>query len=448
MRARSLAESRSTLPRFPRSPFGAGLVVLLAVAGACRDRTPIEPEQEVLGVLEVIPTWEEPILLARAGDTLRLGCSVRIPGEAPRDISLEATVRSPRGVLESAAAGAAGNCRSLVVKQSGLDTLQVSWGELTARAAVAVALPPALVEKDPVLMQMDSIGGPPGNHWAPSARVNSRGQIEVYVSVQRYEGLFIKETLQRYVSDDGQSFRFDGVVLLPEPGSCNLRSTGTENIAIIPRNDAPGWRMFFAAGANECYGWHIYSAVSTDERNWTVEPGLRVDNGWGLAPVHSGNPYWPQGEGIVIDQLPGGEWRMLQGGYERLNPVETRFQITEYRSTNQLDWQYVGPVLTTRDLPPAGSSSTYSPAIREFAPGLFRMLFTADNRGEPGWRSTAWSAVSLDRTRWQVEGQLLASDTTSYFYAALAGERLFTVRRDLANPSDSGRVVVATVRMP
>jgi hypothetical protein len=334
------------------------------------------------------------------------------------------------------------------VKQSGVDTLQVSWRGLTARIVVAVALPPVLAETDPVPMQIDSIGGPPGNPWAPSARINSRGQTEVYVSVQRYEGLFIKETLQRYVSDDGQQFRFDGVVLQPEPGSCSLRSTGAENIAIVPRSDAPGWRMFFAAGANECYGWHIFSAVSSDERTWSVEPGLRVDNGWGLAPVRSGNPYWPQGEGIVIDRLPGGEWRMIQGGYERLDPVDTRFQITEYRSTDQLEWRYVGPVLTTRDLPPPWRGSAYSPAIREFAPGLFRMLFTADDRGRPGWRSTTWSAVSLDRTRWQVEGQLLASDSTSYFYAALAGERLFTVRRDLANPADSGRMVATTVRMP
>lgn len=424
--------------RIPGARGPAGLAALLVLLTACgEDGNPL-PDQRTL---VVTPTWDEPIRLAAPGETLQLTCQVESPSAASRDVSAAAQARAARGVLQGA------TCASLTVNRSGIDTVRVSYEGLTATAVVAVALPPVPMS-GPVgtWLTVDSMGGEPGRHWSPSLRRNSRGQMELYVTLARYEGEFLKSTLQRYLSDDnGATYRYDGVVLRPDPGYCSLRANGVENITIVPRAEAPGWRMFFAAGSNECFGWQIFSAVSTDEKNWTIEPGIRVDNGWGLLPTSSGNDYWAQGEGMAIDRLPSGEWRMLQGAHPRENPTDRRFEIVEYRSPDQLNWYYVGTVINNTDMPAGGQGSIYSPTIREFAPGMFRMVFTGDDRWEPGWYSRVYSAVSLDGEHWQIEEQLMGQPGTHLFYAALQDEQLVFIRRDPGGPD---RVAVATIRMP
>lgn len=136
---------------------------------------------------------------------------------------------------------------------------------------------------------------------------------------------------------------------------------------------------------------------------------------------------------------------MLVGGYRRDQPPEDKFHVVEWRSTDQLHWTYVGPVLTTDQLPAAGQRSAYSPTIREFAPGLWRMLFTADDLNVAGGRSRIWSAVSTDQTQWQLEGELLGEVGTDLFYATLVDDRLVFVRKEAAQ---NQRLATATVTMP
>jgi hypothetical protein len=324
--------------------------------------------------------------------------------------------------------------------------VRVSWRGATATAVVAVALPPVAQGPAGDWLQYDSLAGSPVQPWTPSVRRNSRGQTELYVTGYDVVNGSVKGALQRLVSDDGVRFRWDGIVLRPTDENCTMWGTGIENVEVARRPDGPGWRMFFAAGSNTCYGWQVFSAVSDDERSWRMEPGVRLDNGGAHPPTLSGNPYWGQGEGMVLHALPGGGWRMIVGGFERITPGEFRFQIVEWRSPDQLRWEYAGPVLTSRDMPPEANASVYSPTLREFAPGMFRMVFTGDNRNDPGARSRLWTAVSLDRQRWQVEGELLGAETTDLYYAALLDERLFFIRRDRAD--GRFRLAAATVRMP
>jgi hypothetical protein len=53
--------------------------------------------------------------------------------------------------------------------------------------------------------------------------------------------------------------------------------------------------------------------------------------------------------------------------------------------------------------------------------------------------------VSTDLKNWQVEGQLMGSNSTNFYYSSLEGNRLVFIRRD-----DGGqrRLAIATVSMP
>src|SRR5207249_2945282 len=91
------------------------------------------------------------------------------------------------------------------------------------------------------------------------------------------------------------------------------------------------------------------------------------------------------------------------------------------------------------------AGSVYSPSIREFAPGLWRMVFTADGRGELDSRSAIWTAVSIDREHWQLERELLGTSTSNLYYAALEGDQLVFLRWDLGQFQ---RLSIATITMP
>ena len=145
-------------------------------------------------------------------------------------------------------------------------------------------------------------------------------------------------------------------------------------------------------------------------------------------------------------RLPDGEWQLIAGTFERISPPPTNtWQITEWRSTDQLNWTYMGPVLTTRDMPPEGQGSVYSPTITQVSPGLWRMIFTADNRGQGVFHSQIWTAVSPDRVHWQVEGPLMSAPGSNLYYSSLAGNRLAFVRRDASGVQTLG---IATISMP
>jgi hypothetical protein len=201
--------------------------------------------------------------------------------------------------------------------------------------------------------------------------------------------------------------------------------------------------MFFAAGSNKCYGWQVFSATSDDGRIWTKEPGIRMSNG-GVDSTFP--PPWPAGEGMVVDQLPSGEWRMIVSTFEHITPpASSKWEITEWRSPDQMQWQYIGTVLTTRDMPSGWQGSVYSPSLREIAPGLWRMVFTADGRGIPGSRSAIWSAVSTDLASWQIEGELLGAPGSNLYYSAFLDDRVVFVRRD---GNGAARLASARLMMP
>jgi hypothetical protein len=332
-------------------------------------------------------------------------------------------------VLPSSAGRWSGStCGDLRAQSSGADTLRLAFDSLSASLPLVLAVRPILGPVAP--LDVDQL--PPNTSaWAPSARRNSRGQIEVYFA--GYSTL-VDSTghqaadLYRLVSDDGQHFSYDGVVLTHDPSYCDPIGSGIENIDIVPRADGPGWRMFFAGGSFDCYGWQVFSAISTDERTWTRESGVRLSNGGSVPPDAPVSAPWPAGEGMTTDQLPDGTWRMIVGTYEPVTPREDKFQVTEWRSPDQLQWTYLRSLVTTRQLPSTGQRSVYSPTIAEIAPGLWRMVFTADDLDQPGGRSRLWSAVSSDRVNWQLEGEILGDAGAQYFYSVLVGNRLFTLR--------------------
>lgn len=400
-----------------------------AVVGAMPTGTPEPPVAAipVIQGLEAALEATEPVLVLAPGERVPIQCQAIVDGST---VPVPALVESLRGTVVG------GLCGDLVVTRSGIDTLRIAFGGLETDVPLAVAIPPSVTPALGEDLRADSLPAGVGP-WAPSARVNSQGQVEVYFTGY-YEapgqGNGYRGHLHRLVSDDGSQFRYDGVAIQHEPDHCTLTGSGIENINIVPRADGPGWRMFFAAGSFGCYGWQVFSAVSSDERTWTVEPGVRLDNGGTTPPETPVSAPWPVGEGIVTERLESGEWRMIVSGYERRYPREDKFQIVEWRSPDQLEWTYMGPLFSTDDMPREGQASVYSPTIQEIEPGLWRMFFTADNRHDPDGRSGIWSAVSVDKTRWVLEGEVIGAPGVWIRYAALANQRLYYVRRDGNGP--------------
>jgi hypothetical protein len=353
------------------------------------------------------------ILLLAPGDSAPLSC--RAFDGAGRQLPVAASVVSRRGVLAGTACGA------LQAQRSGQDTLDITAGGYQVSLPVVVAVRPEVLTDPATPLSADSI--PAGLiPWAPTLVING-GRYDLYFAGYRDAAGHLggrRGDLHRLVSSDGDQFTYDGVVLARDAHLCSPRGTGIENVAVVPRSDAPGWRMFYAAGSNQCQGWQVFSAVSDDRSHWTPEPGIRIPNG---TP-----PRWPAGEGMSIEQRPGGSWRMLVGSYEQLTPAEDRFQITQWTSADQLSWSYAGPVLTTRQVGPEAARSVYSPAVTDIAPGLQRMFFTGDDLDRRGGGSRIYSAVSTDGVAWQVEGVVLGGGEVDYFYSTVADDLLVFIR--------------------
>lgn len=349
--------------------------------------------------------------------------------------------------------GPRATCSTFRVTHSGLDTLAISAQSAMATVPVAAAIPSQVTSPQGDFLRVDSVpqGAIP---WVVSARRNSQGQIEIYTAMVIDPEGDPFEDLHRYVSDDnGMSFRYDGVVLTHDPSGCALTGFGMENVVVVPRAEAPGWRMYFSGGQFHCYGWQVFSAVSIDERTWAIEPGIRLPNTADGRPAPDGPVPWPVGEGMVVDRLPNGGWRMLVGGYEHVDQPEDKFQILEWTSSDQLNWTYVDAPFTTRQMPMEGQASVYSPTIREFAPGLWRMIFAADNRDDRDGRGRLWSAVSTDLQSWQLEGPLIEADRSNYYYSSLVDDFLVFIRDDSGLPPFEGdpyqhRLAGTRIEMP
>lgn len=378
---------------------------------------------------------DQPILMLSAAATLLpLTCTAFDRTDHPLPVSPVVRVHGSRVTGTQ--------CSRLSAAASGHDTLDISAPGFSLQHPLVVALRPIAESPlgDAVVIDSMPTGTGP---WAPSARIRSTGEIELYATA--YQDADHRGDLHRYVSNDGIHFRYDGVALQRDADPCALRGSAIENVTVIPRNDAQGWRMYFAAGSFPCYGWQVFSAVSVDERNWTIEPGIRLSNGGTVPPDAAVTPPWPTGEGMEVDRLPNGEWRMIVSAYERVLPAPDVWQITEWRSSDQINWRYVGVVVHTDDVPREARASIYAPTIREVAPGLWRMIFTGDNRQDSNGRSRLWTAVSSDKKNWQFEGELIGATGSTFLYSSLAGDRVYFLRNDGAG---GNYLAQARIRMP
>jgi len=410
--------------------------VRLTIAGVARN-TVIEVQQ-IARTLTTALIDSQPIVTRQSGTILHLECH-------GYDANGFAVPNAPALIATTSGTVTGGSCNDVRVTHSGIDTLVFASGTAQSRVPVIIAAAPIVAEPLGVPIESDSLPAPAGP-WAPSVVHGPTGQVELYYSafseVPDSSGA-TRGDLQRLVWLGGNRFRFDGIALTHDDNLCSPQGQGIENVVVIPRADGPGWRMLYAAGSNVCFGWQVFSAVSSDGRTWTKESGVRLSNGGVDSTLQ---PPWPVGEGMVVDRLPTGEWRMIVGTFEHLTSPETnKWEITEWRSSDQLSWSYIGTVLTTRDMPTGWQGSVYSPTIREIAPGLWRMLFTTDGRGTPGSRSAIWSAVSVDRLHWQVEGQVIGAAGSDIYYSSFLGDQVVFVR------SDGGgalRLAIARLTMP
>ncbi len=349
----------------------------------------------------------------------------------------------PVAVTSRTGAVSGSGCDALTVVRSGHDTLDLRAGPAERRLAIAVAAPAELASDLADRLMIDGLPRQPVAWWAPSARLNARNEVELYAAAYRgsAQDSTYRADLYRLVQatpSDPLHFRVDGIAMQPDSQPCSLMGSGIENVAIVPRAEGEGFRMFLAAGSFYCYDWQVFSAVSSDARVWSLEPGIRVPNS-GL---------WPVGEGMVVRRLPAsGEWQMIVGGTPpTVGPFWDGFEIVEWRSTDQLTWWYQGALLTRAEVGLPPGRSLYSPTVREFAPGLYRMVFAEDVDLDSATR--LYTAVSADGEHWRFEGTLLDSTAVRVFYATLVGDRLYSVSVPPGTADIDRYLSAFTVRMP
>jgi hypothetical protein len=401
--------------------------------------------------IEVTSADRDAVWFRTLGAPLAVQCTA-VGGGEPRT---PVAARTSTGVVSGTACGA------LTVVRSGVDTLVLRAEGVERRFPIAVALPPQLGSDRADRLTIDGLPPDPVAWWAPSARLNSRGEVELYAAAYRslYPDTAPHGYLYRLVqatSGDPLHFRFDGIALEPDANRCSLMGSGIENVAIVPRAEGAGSRMFLAAGSFECYGWQVFSAASPDERLWSLEPGIRVANGPippdSLWAVPASSP-WPVGEGMVVRRVPStGEWQMIVGGTV---PEDGRnandFEIVEWRSPDQVRWHYHGAVFTLADLQRPHGRTLYSPTVREFAPALYRMVFAEDGSYDLATGTRLYTAVSVgnpDGEHWQFEGTLLDDPAIRVFYASVVGDRLYTLSAPQGAADVEYYLSAFTLRMP
>lgn len=184
-------------------------------------------------------------------------------------------------VLEPGRTMFSGNrCETLAIQSSGIDSLRVRLDDVTASIPIIVTVRPTASSDIGDALQLDSLPAGQWAPWAPTRRRNSRGDIELHVALYPLvqDDPVPGADVHRFVSTNVVLFRYDGVAIRHGDQACDPLGGGIENIFVLPQPEGTGWRMLFAGGSFECYGWQVFSAVSADERSWTIEPGVRVSN--------------------------------------------------------------------------------------------------------------------------------------------------------------------------
>src|SRR5260370_41580886 len=178
-----------------------------------------------------------------------------------------AAPRTPVAARSSTGVVAGSECGALTVVRSGLDTLVLRAAGVESRVPIAVALPAQLTSDSADRLTIDGLPPDTADWWAPSARLNSRGQVEVYAAAYRTippDSLPVG-SLYRLVqvsTGDPLHFPFDRVVLQPEADQCSLMGSGIQNVAIVPRAEGQGFRMLLTPCSFNRPHSHVLSAVS------------------------------------------------------------------------------------------------------------------------------------------------------------------------------------------
>ncbi len=330
-------------------------------------------------------------------------------------------------------------CGALRAQRSGVDTLQVQLGAVHTSVPVAIALQPQVTPVEDVIVEGDTTWM--GDPWAPSADTAPVGGIELYFGNYVYDSTTEsnRANLERLVSSDGLHFQHD-TLMLPHGADIDQDDgRGIENAVVFPAAGGSGWQMLYAGG-NEASGWSVYGATSVDRRSW-VKNGQVIGNGYPATTR-------PAGEGLVVDRLSDGTWRLLMGAYEPSPSTTNTFSITEWHSTDQVSWSFVGSLVSAPDVPLSGIRVVYAPTVRQIGPSLWRMAFTADNFSGgafSGGQSSIWSAVSTDFQHWQIEGVLVSVAGGNVMYSTLARDHIYFIRR---GPDGINHLATAVVQMP
>ncbi|HEX2722673.1 MAG TPA: hypothetical protein VHM24_07115, partial [Gemmatimonadaceae bacterium] len=343
-------------------------------------------------------------------------------------------------MVKSARARRIDRCDIAAPVASGIDTLTFTIDGLVARRIVAIALRPQ-VNTQPMPVPSDSFAAGAGQ-WAPSVVVRDDGVVELYHAAYARDdssGRTYSNLNRLRSTDGGRTFANDGIALSRSADPCAPDGWGIENVAILPRIDAPGYRMLYASGSY-CLGWSVKSAVSPDGRTWEKEPGVRIGD-----PVGAQGPAFSAGEGMTAIKGADGTWRLWAGVYV----YGEGWGIEEWRSLDQLNWSRYQRVFTPQSNPIGDLGAIYSPSIQQIAPALWRMFFSGDRRGNPGGQSRIYSAVSRNLTDWIFEGVVLEDPSTHFWYAAALGNRLFFLTQPVGREDDfAPRLAGATLVQP
>jgi len=265
-----------------------------------------------------------------------------------------------------------------------------------------------------------------GDPWAPSLRVLGDGRVELYLANYEYDAAndINRADLLRFTQLSPTQFTFDGVALRHGDSLQDGDGRGIENVVIMPDAGGNGWRMLYGGG-NETSGWELYGATSTDGINWKKD-GPVIENGYpDVRPV---------GEGMVLDRLSDGTWRLLMGAYEPAPSSVNAWEITEWRSNDQHSWQFVRTIVSSTTMPPEARCAVYAPSLRQIGSSMWRMVFAGHSMCGTLQSEAIYSAISSDLVNWQFEGRLMGGDVNKLSYGAMANDFLYFIRQDNDGP--------------
>ena len=330
-------------------------------------------------------------------------------------------------------------CDQLTATSSGVDTLQARAEGAQAEIEITVAVRPLLDTPKWRRVSVDSFPAGAGQ-WAPSAHSPSAGVVDAYFASyvrDSVTGVTHSDLHRARSIDAGSAFEYQGVALAHDTLDCEADGQGIENVVITERPDGIGFRMFYSSGSY-CLGWKIRSAVSSDQKSWLKEPGIRIGD-------PTGTPAFSAGEGMSILKATNGDWLLFAGVFA---PGEG-FGIEIWRSLDQIKWVRERQVYSPRSNPIGLLRAIYSPSVVKIGPSLWRLVYCADDVDQSGGRSRLYSSVSRDLINWSFEGELLGEPATHFWYTALVGTSLFFVTQPVGREGDFAPVLSqASIRQP